>query len=348
MQQDEIVEAVGVGWVDAAGSHFAELFLHSIVVASSLNSGCTSMLTIDRILWPTDLSEGAGRAFPHAAALADWHDADLHILHVGTEDMESVGDFPLSTGTLGNYLPALEDAGPSLDVDSLSIHQERREGAAPAEMIVDYAERTSVDLVVMGTHGQRGLRRLLIGSVTEEVVRTAPCPVFTVRAGDGPAPARKVRNILAPVDFSDASTLAVRHAKELALTYGAQVTLLHAVEEAVYPSAYGVEAAPLPSPNIVSRVEKSLANMARDEIGYEHVMVEAKIGYAPSVILDHAETADVDLIVIASHGRTGLERMLLGSVTERVVRRAPCPVFVVKPFGKSLILEQRSSDASSD
>ncbi len=306
------------------------------------------MLSIDHILWPTDLSEGAARAFPQAAALAEWHDADLHILHVTDKDTEPDEEFPLSEGTLGNYLPASEDAGPPLALDSMSIRQEQRQGTAPAETIVRYAEDEGIDLVVMGTHGKRGLRRLLIGSVTEEVVRTAPCPVFTIRAADGHTSARNVRNILAPVDFSDAATLAVRHAKELALTYGSQVTLLHAVEEAVYPSAYGVEAAPLPNPNIVDRVEKSLANIAREEIGYEHVMVEAKIGYAPSVILDHAETADVDLIVIASHGRTGLERMLLGSVTERIVRRAPCPVFVVKPFGKSLVLEESTPTASSD
>jgi nucleotide-binding universal stress UspA family protein len=305
------------------------------------------MLTIDRILWPTDLSEGAERAFPHAVAFADWHEADLHILHVVDEGAEAPEAFPLSEGTLGNYLPAGKDAGPSLALGDLSIHQEQRAGAAPPQAIVGYAEEEGIDLIVMGTHGQRGLRRFLIGSVTEEVVRTAPCPVLTARAGSRPAPARNVRNILAPVDFSDASTLAVRHARELALTYGSQVTLLHAVEEAMYPSAYGVETAPLPKSKIVQRVEKSLGNVARDEIGYEHVMVEAAIGYAPSVILDRAEGGDVDLIVIASHGRTGLERMLLGSVTERVVRRAPCPVFVVKPFGKSLVPVGRAPSAEA-
>ena len=297
-----------------------------------------SMLRIDRILWPTDLSTGAGRAFPHAAAFAEWHEAELHVLHVSTDD-EEAGGFPLTKGTLGNYLATGDADGPPLALDQLSIRQERRTGASPASEITAYAAAESIDLIVMGTHGQRGLRRLLIGSVTEEVVRTAPCPVFTIRAADRPRPARTVRTILAPVDFSEASTLAVRHAKELALTYGAQVTLLHAVEEAAYPSAYGLEAAPLPNSRVVQRVEKSLANLARDEIGYEHVMVEASIGYAPSTILDYAEREAVDLIVIASHGRTGLERMLLGSVTERVVRRAPCPVFVVKPFGRSLAPE---------
>jgi nucleotide-binding universal stress UspA family protein len=105
----------------------------------------------------------------------------------------------------------------------------------------------------------------------------------------------------------------------------------------MYPSAYGMEMADVPGPEVVERVERSLADMARDEIGYEHVVVETAIGYAPSVILDHEEENDVDLIVIATHGRTGLERLLLGSVAERIVRRASAPVFVVKSFGKSLL-----------
>jgi nucleotide-binding universal stress UspA family protein len=85
--------------------------------------------------------------------------------------------------------------------------------------------------------------------------------------------------------------------------------------------------------------------MARTEIGYEHVVVQANVGYAPSTILDYAEGNEVDLIVIATHGRTGLERMLLGSVAERVVRRSPAPTFVVKSFGKSLLPDATSSSS---
>jgi nucleotide-binding universal stress UspA family protein len=130
---------------------------------------------------------------------------------------------------------------------------------------------------------------------------------------------------------------ALRHAKELALTYGAQITLLHAVEEVVYPSAYGIEPTNLPGPQVINRVEENLAELARTEIGYEHVVAQADVGYAPSTILDYVREHEVDLISIATHGRTGLERVLLGSVAERVVRRASAPVFVIKSFGKSLL-----------
>lgn len=299
------------------------------------------MLSIDRILWPTDLSTGAGRAFPHAAALAEWHDAALHVLNVreGEQEVrdEMSEQFPLSDGALANLLGAADTPSRPVDLDGLTLVQDQVDGNAPPDAIVSYVEDHDVDLVVMGTHGRRGLQRMLIGSVAEEVLRTAPCPVLTVRAGEEVAPAWNVRNILAPVDFSEASTGAVQHAKELALTYGAQITLLHAVEEVMYPSAYGMEMADVPGPEVIDRVEKSLAEMAKEEIGYEHVVVDSVIGYAPSTILDYTAENDVDLIVISTHGRSGIERLLLGSVTERIIRRASVPVFVVKSFGKSLL-----------
>jgi len=299
------------------------------------------MLSIRRILWPTDFSTGAAQAFPYAAALASWHEAELHVLNVKEGGHPSATgmdtSFPVSQDTLQELLAAEGDPPQHVDLDALTIAQEQREGGAPPETIVAYADDYDIDLIVAGTHGRRGLQRLLIGSVAEEVLRTASCPVLTVRGEEGVAPAWAVRNILVPIDFSDASLEALRHAKELALTYGAQITLLHAVEEVVYPSAYGIEPANMPGPQVIDRVEENLAELARTELGYEHIVVQASVGYAPSTILDYANSHEVDLVVIATHGRTGLERMLLGSVAERIVRRSPAPVFVVKSFGKSLL-----------
>ena len=305
------------------------------------------MLSIRRILWPTDFSSGAERAFPYAVALASWHEAELHVLSVREPeavDADGSQSRPLSQDALTRLL--MDDGEPPqhVDLDTLSVVQEQRKGDSAPETIVSYADEHDMDLVVVGTHGRRGLRRLLIGSVAEEVLRTAPCPVLTVRDEDDSTPAWVVRNILVPIDFSDASLNALRHAKELALTHGAQITLLHAVEEVVYPSAYGIEPANLPGPQVIDRVEENLADLAQTEIGYEHVVVQANLGYAPSTILDYTQEHEVDLITIATHGRSGLERMLLGSVTERVVRRAPAPAFVVKSFGKSLLPASPETD----
>jgi hypothetical protein len=128
---------------------------------------------------------------------------------------------------------------------------------------------------------------------------------------------------LVPIDFSDASLEALRHAKELALTYGAQITLLHAVEEVVYPSAYGVEPANLPGPQVIDRVEESLADLARTEIGYEHVVVQANVGYAPSTIIDYAEDRPSPRTIVPLRVRGGKVNRINPSATAFAERRSP-------------------------
>jgi nucleotide-binding universal stress UspA family protein len=312
------------------------------------------MLSIRRVLFPTDLSEGAKRAFPQAAFLADWHDAELHLLNVTgrhRHDYEETKEhFPLSDDTLAEWLrrPSKSVSGSKWpDLEALPIMQTQLESVEPAERIIDYAEDEDIDLVVMGTHGRRGVDRMLFGSVTEEVVRRAPCPAFTVRTDADVTPGQAVRRVLTPVDFSDASETAIQHAKELALTYGAEIDLLHVVEEPFYPPAYGYEPASFPTAEVVENVEDQLGDLAREKIGYEHVMIEARTGNPASEILDYMEENDIDLTVIATHGRTGLDRVLLGSVAERVLRQSPKPVFVVKPDRKSLVSPTQAEAAAT-
>ena len=297
------------------------------------------MLTIRRILFPTDFSDNAARAFPRAVSLAARHDAELHVVHVTEPDTapnkQSGRSLPVSSDVLNEWL-GRPSGGAGPDLDDLPVIQKQIAAGVPSEQLLAYVEDRDVDLVVMGTHGRRGVQRMLLGSVTEEVVRKAPCPVLTVNPEAEIQPAPTLRHILVPVDFSDAAKAAVRHAQQLALLYGAKLHLLHVVEEVVYPSAYGVEPPVLPIEDVVTRVETSMGAMVRDELGDERVRVTATVGYAPMTILDYAEDTGADLIVIATHGRSGLDRVLLGSVAERVLRRSPIPVFVVKPEEKSL------------
>lgn len=294
------------------------------------------MLNIHRILFPTDFSEGAARAFPQAVALAEAHDAELHMLNVAGSPEEAETTLPVSAPTLHEWLGASSpELGP--DLNALSIVQNQIDGDVPAEEITAYVEEQGMDLVVMGTHGRRWAQRMLLGSVTEEVVRNAACPVLTVQTDAEETPGRDVRRILVPVDFSDASETAVEHAAELAQTYEAQIELLHVVEEVTYPSAYGVDPVYMPPQDMIPRVEESLGEIAQKKIGHEGVQISATVGYAPYTILDHIDDNDIDRVVIATHGRTGFNRMILGSVAERVIRRSSVPVFVVKPEQKSLL-----------
>lgn len=301
------------------------------------------MLRIRRILFPTDFSDGATRAFSQAVYLANLHDAELHIVNVAEPGGESETTLPASQEDLLDWLDATGIDAETLE--TLTIVQKQFESGVPAERLVAYVEDREVDLVVMGTRGRRGVKRMLLGSVTEEVLRKVPCPVFTVQAEVEEKAGTAVRRILVPVDFSEASELAVRHATEIAQTYGAEVHLLHVVEEVVYPSAYGIETPSMHSQDVVLRVEKALGQMAREEVGYEQVKVSATVGYAPMTILDYVQENEIDLLVIATHGRSGIDRVLLGSVAERVIRQSPVPVFVVKPDRKSLVSAEKTEAA---
>ncbi len=295
------------------------------------------MLQMKRILFPTDFSECGERAFAHAALLSARYGAELHVLNVTTDDIAPPND-PMAFLSL---LP--EDVVTASDrpcdpraLEPASVVHSRMRSSSITNGILEYAKMHDVDLIVMGTHGRRGIDHLMMGSVAEDVVRNAQCPVLTVRF-DEAGPARvDVRRILVPIDFSECSPLPV--AVEIARAYGAELDMLHVIEEAVLPTIYGVEPLSPSAPLYIERTEGALQKLleeagASDVLSRQHV----RIGHAPRRILEFADERRVDLIVLGSHGRTGLSRLLMGSVAEKVVRLAPCPVFTVKSYGKPLL-----------
>ena len=307
------------------------------------------MPRLHRILFPTDFSACAESALAHAAGLAQRTGAELHVLHVAepamdpAEWVEGLGvtlddvaadlDVPLPTFPNAGWEPG--------DLVPLTSAVEYAEKVAPA--ILRYAERHDVDLVVMGTHGRRGLRRMLVGSVAEEVVRLAPCPVLTVGGREAGEASGIVRRVVAPLDLSDPAALAPRHAAALADAYGADLDLLHVVDAATVPTG----GAPVLGPVRVSaaevqiRARRALERLAADlraefpAVGA--VGVHVRLGSPAGDVVRFAEERGADLVVVGSHGRTGMERLLVWSVAERVVRSAPCPVLTVKRSGRSLL-----------
>jgi nucleotide-binding universal stress UspA family protein len=150
---------------------------------------------------------------------------------------------------------------------------------------------------------------------------------------------RAIRKILVPVDFSEPSREALRFACDLARRYEAQVTLLHAYQLPGYafPEGYLV-AGPASVNDLLGLVDKALAE-ARREAEAEGVKVETRavMGVAFAEIVRAAREGGFDLVVMGTHGRTGLKHALLGSVAEKVVRKAPCPVLTVRPSGHTFV-----------
>ena len=302
------------------------------------------MLQIKNILFPTDQSAGAEHAFAHATSLAAWHEAALHAVHV--LDMQTyppplLDELRLSDEEIAEQLHLLwEEQGRARverEADTPVLRARQVEASSAAEGILGYADEHDIDLIVMGTHGRRSVSRLMLGSVAEEVVRRAECPVMTVRAGSEAAPSRAVQRVLAPVDFFEFTHLAIDYAVELAQTYGARIDLLHVVDDVTFPELYGVESLTPAFKQAEERACQALEKLVHEDIGYEDVRVAVEVGHPAARIADYAAEHETDLVVIPTHGRSGLKRFLIGSVAEKVVRLAPCPVFAVKSFGKSLL-----------
>ncbi len=315
------------------------------------------MMTIRRILFPTDYSACAEGAFTHAAYLADRYGAELHLLHV----TEPVGD-PLETcfddfcitptdvaADLHLPLPERDDRPADEPVRIVSAEES---GPDPAPVILRYAADHDIDLIVMGTHGRRGLRRMMVGSVAEEVVRLAPCPVFTVRTydeqNDDMAP-WVIRRVLAPVDLSDRSVLAARHAAALASVYGAELDLVFVLDTVSIPAGPYDAIGGVALAGLGERVQvdlDALAHRLQEEVPTlrGHVATHLQLGHPVIEILDFAEATGADLLVLGSHGHTGVERLLLGSIAEQLVRSASSPVFTLKSFGKTLVAPTVPSD----
>lgn len=302
------------------------------------------MLQIQKILFPTDQSECAEQALGRATFLADWHEAELHALSVlETEAFPPrvLDEWQLSEEEIAEQLHLLWEGDGPVGTDEETapptLVTEQVKAPSAAEGILRYAEKEDVDLIVMGTHGRRGARRLMMGSVAEEVVRRSECPVFTVRAKREAEPDRPIERVLAPIDFSEFTEAAIDYAVELAQTYGARIDLVHVVNDASFPGVYGMDAQPLALEKMEEGAQEALEDLVHEHIGFEDVRVAVEVGHPAGRIAGYAEEEDIDLIVIPSHGRSGLKRMLMGSVAEKVVRSAPCPVFTLKSFGKSLL-----------
>lgn len=297
---------------------------------------------IDNILFASDFSAYSERALAHGVDLVEHTGATLHFMHVQEVSLGPfVGGKPSPEpggGTLRQEFEercreALEPFSLTPDDEHVSQVIERSGAVAPA--VVEFAEAHEVDLIVMGTHGRRGVRRMLFGSVAEEVLRTAPCPVLTarVREGDEQAPeSTSIEHLVVPIDFSDASRSALQYAARLATVYDVPMTLTHVVELPKIPTVYEMQFSDLSPEEIEAKVRTEL-----EEWGHSIETTVPSISYVvesgdPIPTLVDLASAPEDLVVMATHGLSGVKRTVLGSVAEGVLRRAPGPAISGRTF----------------
>jgi len=298
------------------------------------------MVRFEKILCPTDLSHSSRPALRHAAAVAAWYNAQLTVLHV----VPTFDAIQIPPGALGETVQVVYPSSRDEVIASMQAEVEATgsnavnpavvaEAGDAADLIIDKALAIPADLIVMGTHGRSGFNRFLYGSITEQVLHRAPCPVMAVPPHAPPTADVAFTRILCPLDFSPASLQAFGFA--LALTRQARGTLivLHVVEWLAEHEPRETAHFNIPEyrqyliDDAKARLAAQIEGEARAWSAIEQVVTT---GRAYREILRVATERKADLIVMGAQGRGGIGLALLGSATQQVVRGAVCPVLTVK------------------
>ena len=297
---------------------------------------------IRKILVPVDFSEVSKKALSYGVSLATAFEAELLVVHVVEFVTPVAYEFPPTTFDLkqdqaDEISTQLEDLIPENTRKALRYRIIVKGGIAEDELFAEMRNEPA-DLVVMGTHGRRAFGRWLLGSVTEHMLRKIPTPLITVSQleTDQSAPSLSGGRILYATDLSPESKEGINFAYDLAKRFDAELFVLHVMLPIRWE--YGSTYIPLDiakdhdqlHQDLAKELELAVPAGARSD---PSVRWEVGEGVPHEVILDFAEAKDANLIVINLHGKSWIERALLGSTAERVVRGAHRPVLSLPAMG---------------
>ena len=286
----------------------------------------------ERVLVPTDGSGPATAALEYAGAIGAAEGATVHVLHVddsGTHAETTAaadGQAARETTVVADGRDWVENAGASAVTAVRS--------GTPRDEILAYAEEEDVDAIVVGTHGRHGAERLLFGSVAEGVVRDSGVPVIVLRGDQSVTATYPFETVVAATDGSVHAQRAVGRAIAVATHHDASLLILSVVD--VTPVGLD-ESSDFRVTRLESQAERVVAEAAdaAREAGVTDVETAVEFGSVHREILGFTADCGGDLVVVGTHGRSGVDRLLLGSVAERVLRTASTPVMTVRSVDES-------------
>src|SRR5712671_3033877 len=293
-------------------------------------------LKIKLILCPIDFSEFSVTAYQHALSVAKHYEAKLVAQHIVELWRHPSFDFAASAGLYEESLQALGESGKEQLQEFVKKHTHDEiqpelvvQVGVAADSILSFAQLQKADVIVMGTHGRRGFDRLMLGSVTDRVMRRAPCPVLaaskphdSVAAGKERGHVHHLSRILFCADFSENSERALEYAISATAEYDAELTLLHVLEEV--PSLAKTEEATAAA---AERLDKLIPPEGRKSL---KIRTAARIGKPYAQIIQLAMEAQIDLVIMGVRGRGALDVAVFGSTTYRVMQLGSCPVLAVR------------------
>ena len=297
-------------------------------------------MKIKKILWATDGSKEADDALSYAQYMAGLTGAEIIGVHV----------IPLPTVMLFESLSGdeVEFKGWMTKVENefaqkfnkiqkrLSKSSIKFEGVLlkgnPSEKLREFARKRDADLIVMGKHGHGILGSLILGSETAKVVKVTDKPVLITKGKKGRKPSYK--NILVPFDLSHKCLTALHTAMDIANASSGRITVIYALRLDMYAQDVPAGALNIVIKQSISELAKEVDRIVKKYKGPKDMKIKTEVVHGLSVastISTYAYEKGTDLIVIHTHGRTGINRLILGSVTEKVIHNATCSVLVLNP-----------------
>jgi nucleotide-binding universal stress UspA family protein len=303
------------------------------------------MPDIKKVLFSTDFSEVSNHALPYAIKMAKIFNAELVMLHAVTLYEHDPNDPNHQFPSLKTYCSELRDAADSRfqvciekigDV-GVKIRKAIVQGISPHAAILDFVkEEGEIGMIVMSTHGRSGLSHMLLGSVTENVIRYSPCPVLVVKTPehefiDPKTGEVHLRKILFPIDFSKDSLHPIELLRFIAEKHRSEVVLFHAIDIEIPPVYYtaGIESIIQLDPELHERVMAKMGELVGKKLAGLNLSYEVEEGQPSNLIRNFASREHVDLIVMGAAGSHGIGDFLFGSTASRVIQKAVCPVLIV-------------------
>jgi nucleotide-binding universal stress UspA family protein len=293
------------------------------------------MIDINRILCPIDFSEYSDHALRYAMKMAAWYGAELHVLHV-MPPMPPSATSALTGAARQLVAKNLNAAVERWREPAVDVATELIESAETSAKIMERADALDVDLIVTGSHGRTGVKRVFLGSVVEPLLHRCRQPVLVMPAGLNE---RRLEHpvgferIICAIDFSAASLTALAYALSIAEEADATLTLLNVIElppeliNPPQPPDFNIERARAEiGAERLTRLRALVPEHARDYCTVETAVLE---GGASRQILRLAEQQPADLIVLGVHGRNALDLAVFGSNSKDIISRAHCPVLIV-------------------
>jgi len=286
------------------------------------------------VLVPTDYSEDSLCAIRVAKSIAG-EDSDVTVIYVAQDFDLTLHPLTWTSGPMPDYqqdrlMAALRKWSEEHDLGNVNLVVKIGD---PGMRVCEYSEEMKIRLIVVPSHGRHGISRLLLGSVAERIIRHCHCSVLVLRRTNEPdsVPAltggwfpRKC--VIVPVDFSDASKMAIETALQVA-EHRDQIDVVSVLPELEDIPFYSAEA---PSDDVRRRNCHEYMKRYLTQHGYGTLRGHVLIGEPGTMIVQHASSAAADLIVMPSHGRHSVKRWVLGSTTERVLRHSDKPVLVLR------------------